>query len=336
MEEQKYADGQIIEISLDAIVRDENQPRKHFDEEAIEALATSIRHEGLVQNIVVRPVGDGKFKIVAGERRYRAFKKLAEKEGGKWGTIQVIIREVDDQKALNLALLENIQREDLLPIERAEAIKEYKERNGITEDKELVDKIGLSAPSISNILHLLKLDDSIKEEVRGCKDYALRELIKISKKRKKEAQLELFEELKKKIATGKSRVRKAGTDAVQTPEQEEANVKRLFPRCATEVRSLSEKPVETFETYKFNAARAVRYSLDCLEKLAEVKDAVTIDLTKKHTLKELKDALDKLIAQEPQPEQKAEEPKGAKTAEAEKTSEPVVEKAEEQTKAKAE
>ncbi len=166
MEEQKYVDGQTIEVRLEDIELDENQPRKQIDADALNVLVHSIKSEGLIQNIAVRPIEGGKFKIVAGERRYRAFKELS-KEDSKWNTVNAVIRLVDDRQALNLALLENIHRQDLLPIERARAIKEYGERNGSEKQKMLAEKVGMSASNLSNLLKMLSFDKDIIEEIGG-------------------------------------------------------------------------------------------------------------------------------------------------------------------------
>ena len=308
MEEQKYGDGQAVEISLEDIVRDENQPRGHFDPEAIAALAQSIRNEGLVQNIVVRPVEGGKFKIVAGERRYRAYLELSKEDGEKWGRIPAVVREIDEQTALNLALLENIHREDLLPIERTEALLEYKERNGIKKDKDLADRIGMSAPNVSNILKLDRLDPQIKDEVRTSKDYSLRELIKVASKRKAEDQIELFNALKSRIEKSKRK----GADGKAKPTEEEKALKRVhfFNRIATALEGISANQEEGFEACKYSAARMVLYSLKCLEKLSKVEGFPAIDLSRKQSLKAVVDALDKMVKADPSREQaEAIEPK---------------------------
>ncbi len=323
MEEKKYEDRQAVEISLEDIVRDENQPRRHFDPEAIEALAQSIENEGLVQNIVVRPVEGGKFKIVAGERRFRAYQKLSkEKDGGKWSKIPAVVREVDGQTALNLALLENIHREDLLPIERAEALLEYKERNGIKQGKDLADKIVMSPQNVSNILKLNRLDPQIKDEVRKSKDYSLRELIKVASKRKQEDQIELFNALKSRIE--KSRRRGADGKAEQTEEEKALKRVHFFNRIAAALEGISANQEEGFEACKYSAARMVLFSLKCLEKLSKVEGFPAIDLSKKQSLKAVVDALDKMVKADPSREQaEAIEPKDeAKPEAAEPKEEP--------------
>ena len=301
MEEQKYADGQTIEVSLESIELDENQPRKTIDEDALNALANSIKRDGIIQNIAVRPVEDGKFKIVAGERRYRAFKKLCEEDAEKWGRINVVIRLVDDKDALNLAVIENEIREALLPIERAEAIDRYQKRAGIKQDKKLADALGMSKGNLSNIKKLLELDDYIKQEASGenGKKYAFRELLKLARL-KGDARKRAFTKLKEKVTKpAKGTNAEDGTNVAKevipyTAEEEALNSKRFFARTAKELGTLADKDVEVFEANKFNAAETILNALKCLGKLSEVKD-FPIDLKQISSIKEMKEELQKVV-----------------------------------------
>lgn len=143
------------EIPIEEIIRDEDQPRKEFVKEAIEALAASIKEHGVLQPIVVTHE-DGKYKIVAGERRWRASKIAGLK------TIPAIIRTVDAQNRLELAVIENAQREDLNAIELATAYAKLKSQFNLSV-KEIADKIGKSEASVSNTLRLLNLPDEVKK-----------------------------------------------------------------------------------------------------------------------------------------------------------------------------
>lgn len=131
------------------------QPRKHFDDEKLEELASSIRARGLLQPIVVRRLAD-RFQIIAGERRYRAA-KLAGME-----RVPALIRDTDDP--LELALIENLQREDLTPLEEAEALAGLIERHSYSH-RAVGELIGKSRPYVSNALALLRLPDNVKEEL---------------------------------------------------------------------------------------------------------------------------------------------------------------------------
>jgi ParB family chromosome partitioning protein len=150
---------EIIYKPIEFIVPNSNQPRKNFDEASIEELALSIKEKGVLQPILVRPVGD-KYEIVFGERRFRAAMKAGLKE------VPVMIITLDDKEALETAVIENIHRKDLNPIEEAEAYQYMIEKFNLTQE-ELSKKIGKSRPAIANTLRLLKLPDNIKEKIRS-------------------------------------------------------------------------------------------------------------------------------------------------------------------------
>jgi ParB family transcriptional regulator, chromosome partitioning protein len=136
------------------------QPRKDFDEEGIEELASSIQEKGIIQPLVVRK-GESGYEIIAGERRWRAAQRVGLTK------VPVIIKEASDREALELALVENLQREDLNPVEEAAAYEQLIEDFGLTHD-EISKRIGKERSTISNQLRLLKLPDEIKQAlVRG-------------------------------------------------------------------------------------------------------------------------------------------------------------------------
>jgi len=145
-----------FECPIQDIVPNPNQPRKLFPKEALTELAASIEEKGVIQPIVVRPIGGGKYELIAGERRYRA-----SKQAGK-DKIPVVLRETDESGTLELALIENIQREDLNPVEEALAYKELLSRHQYTQE-ELAKHLGKDRSSIANALRLLKLPDKIRD-----------------------------------------------------------------------------------------------------------------------------------------------------------------------------
>ncbi len=150
------ADGQLRELPLDLIERGRFQPRMHIAPEALEELTQSIRARGVVQPIVVRPAADGShFEIIAGERRWRAAQAAGLEE------IPAVVREVPDDAALAIALIENIQREDLNPIEEASAVSRLIEEFSLTH-QEAADAIGRSRVGVSNLLRLLDLGDEAR------------------------------------------------------------------------------------------------------------------------------------------------------------------------------
>ena len=151
-------DSDIVEIPLTEIRSNPYQPRKEFDEQSLREFADSIKEHGVIQPIIVKKSIKG-YEIIAGERRTRA-SKMAGKE-----TIPAIIRDFTDQEMMEIALIENIQREDLNPIEEAEALAKIIESNNMTQE-EAAKKFGKSRSYITNILGLLSLPDKTKKYVR--------------------------------------------------------------------------------------------------------------------------------------------------------------------------
>ena len=151
------AAGGILYIDINDIKPNTNQPRKVFDEEKLEDLAASIQEHGLIQPVVLRSVGAG-YEIVAGERRWRAARKAGVRN------IPCIVRELSDEENMLLAIIENMQREDLNPIEEAEGINQMIETYGLTQDQ-VSKSVGKSRPYITNCLRLLKLPEAIQSFV---------------------------------------------------------------------------------------------------------------------------------------------------------------------------
>lgn len=150
--------SQLIEVDIEKIMRDEEQPRKNFNREALQELANSIKEHGVLSPIVVVKDGD-MYKIVAGERRWRA-SKLAGLE-----KMPVIVRTISDQNRLEIAIVENAQREDLNPIELATAYAKLKNQFNLTND-EIGQKVGKSGGSVLNTMRLLKLPDEAKRAMQ--------------------------------------------------------------------------------------------------------------------------------------------------------------------------
>ena len=146
---------EIREIPIDKIVPNRNQPRLEFDDDAIKYLADSILENGLIQPITVRPYASGKYEIIAGERRFRAYKILDRK------SIPAIVADKDDYESANLALIENTQRTDLNAIEEAMAILKMMQTQKKTQT-EIARELGYNQSTVANKLRLLKLPDYIK------------------------------------------------------------------------------------------------------------------------------------------------------------------------------
>lgn len=154
--DSKGSDG-ISYISINDIKPNTNQPRKTFDEEKLDELAASIKAHGLIQPIVLRNIRNG-YEIVAGERRWRAARKIGIKE------VPCIIRELTDEENMLLAIIENMQREDLDPIEEAEGISQMMDTYGLTQEQ-VSRSVGKSRPYIANALRLLKLPERVRRLV---------------------------------------------------------------------------------------------------------------------------------------------------------------------------
>ena len=150
-------DERIIEIRINEIEPNMNQPRKSFDEEKLKELAESIKKHGIVQPIIVKKEKNA-YKIVAGERRWRAA-RLAGLD-----KVSVIVKDLSEREIVEVALIENIQREDLNPIEEAEAYEKLIKEYGLKQD-EIGEIVGKSRPAIANILRLLSLQDIVKENL---------------------------------------------------------------------------------------------------------------------------------------------------------------------------
>lgn len=155
-DEQKEQNGVSI-VRISEVEPNPDQPRKAFENEALEALAESISQHGIIQPIVVRP-RDGMYMIVTGERRWRAARMAGLSE------VPVMIIEADDKKAAELALVENIQRKDLNPVEEAQAYADLIEEYSYTQE-EISKKVGKSRSSIANSLRLLDLPDAVLEKL---------------------------------------------------------------------------------------------------------------------------------------------------------------------------
>ncbi|MDF2567315.1 MAG: spo0J [Oscillospiraceae bacterium] len=143
-----------VMMKLTEIEPNKNQPRKDFDETALAQLADSIRQHGVIQPLLVRPKTNGSYQLVAGERRWRASRMAGISE------VPVVVREMSDTEMMEIALIENLQREDLNPLEEALGYKELIDKYNMTQD-EVAQRVGKSRPAVSNMLRLLNLPESV-------------------------------------------------------------------------------------------------------------------------------------------------------------------------------
>lgn len=154
---QAKKDEAVVELELDLIEPNRRQPRKHFDETALEELAVSLKTYGMIQPIVVKKSGDY-YEIIAGERRWRAA-KIAGME-----KVPVVVKKWEEGEAFEAALVENLQREDLNPMEEAESYQRLQEEFGLSQEK-IAEKVGKSRSAITNSLRLLQLDPRVRNFV---------------------------------------------------------------------------------------------------------------------------------------------------------------------------
>ena len=159
IENDNEENGGAVKLKISEIEPNRSQPRKDFDEEALSELADSIAKHGLLQPILVRPLTLGGYEIVAGERRYRASRMAGLTE------VPVIIRELTESETMELALIENLQREDLSPLEEAQGYEVLINEHGFTQE-EVAKSVGKSRPAVANALRLLKLPDSIADYLK--------------------------------------------------------------------------------------------------------------------------------------------------------------------------
>lgn len=158
LEVQALDHGQLKQIDVNQLKRGAYQPRRFIDEQDLQELAASIQKHGVMQPIVIRPIDDEEctYEIIAGERRWRAAKLAGLTE------IPAIVRDLTDQVAIALALIENIQRQDLNPIDQALALQRFHEEFGLSH-QEIADTVGKARTTVSNLLRLLSLADEIKD-----------------------------------------------------------------------------------------------------------------------------------------------------------------------------
>lgn len=146
----------VLQVSVDQIRRNPRQPRTHFDSQQLEELAASIREHGILQPLVVSPESDGTYTLIAGERRLEAARLAGLR------TVPVIVRQTGDRQRLELALIENIQRSDLNPLEQAEAYRQLHEEFGLSHE-EIAQRVGKSRVAVTNTLRLLALAEPVKQ-----------------------------------------------------------------------------------------------------------------------------------------------------------------------------
>jgi ParB family chromosome partitioning protein len=182
-----YEDGGFHRVDLEIVKPDPNQPRKFFDQQALEELAESIKQKGVLQPVIIRRDAEGQIFLIAGERRWRAAKMAGLTQ------IPAILKTKDN--ALEISMIENLQRENLNPVEEADALQKMIDQHGYSQ-KKLATVIGKARTTINEILGLNRLPEEIKEECRNASIYPIRLLIEIAKQDSPEAMIKLFQTVK--------------------------------------------------------------------------------------------------------------------------------------------
>ena len=263
--------GSATEIALDNIFPNPDQPRKAFDEGAMNDLAASIREHGVIMPLVVNRCPDGSFMIIAGERRYRAA-KMAGLE-----TVPCVIKEYDERTIQEISLIENLQREDLNPIEAAFGMKRLMEEYNLTQEV-LAERLGKSRPAIANTLRLLTLSDEVIALVREGKISSghARTLVPVPK----EAQAKLAEECVKNGWSVRE-MERAVKQFLNPPEGLAKDKEKKTAQTSAELKYLVERLRTTFKT-KVSLIGTDRkgriyidyYTRDDLDRISELLDII--------------------------------------------------------------
>ncbi len=266
-EERKNAEN----MPLDKISANPNQPRKNFDEQALKELADSIKKHGVIMPIVVNDNGDGTYMIIAGERRFRA-SRLAGMD-----TIPVVIRKYSEREIKEISLIENLQREDLNPIEAATAMKQLMIDYKLTQD-ELAERIGKSRPAIANTLRLLNLCPEVMQLVYDGKLSAghARTIVLLSP----EKQIEFARDAIKNQTSVRELEKKVRAYNI-APEALEERKKKKRALASIELKQLVERMRFTFRTKvsligtdKKGRIYIDYYSRDDLDRISEILDII--------------------------------------------------------------
>ena len=261
----------LTEVNIDDVRPNPNQPRKHFDEDALNELADSIKKHGLIMPIVVNQPENGRYMIIAGERRYRAAKIAGLRQ------IPVVVRSYTDREIKEISLIENLQREDLNPIEAANAMKQLMDEYHLTQE-ELAERIGKSRPAVTNTLRLLSLTPEVIDLVSSGRLSAGHA----------RALVTLPEDVQYKLATDAVKdglsvrdIERSVRDFFASPEELEEKKEKKKQQVSIELKDLIERMRHTFKT-KVSLIGNDRkgriyidyYNTDDLDRISEIVDRV--------------------------------------------------------------
>ncbi len=261
----------LMEVDIDMVRPNPNQPRKNFDENALNELADSIKKHGLIMPIVVNNLEDGKYMIIAGERRYRAA-KIAGKT-----RIPVVVRSYTDREIKEISLIENLQREDLNPIEAANAMKQLMDEYHLTQE-ELAERIGKSRPAVTNTLRLLSLTPEVIDMVSSGKLSAghARALVTLPE----DVQYKLAGDVIKDGLSVRD-IERSVRDYFASPEELEEKKEKKKQQVSIELKDLIERMRHTFKTKvsligndKKGRIYIDYYNTDDLDRISEIVEMV--------------------------------------------------------------
>jgi len=263
---EKDQEGGVLALDIGEIIPNRYQPRQNFQQEALESLATSLKQLGLIQPIIVRKKDGGHFELIAGERRWRAAKIAGLSK------IPAVVRDVEDQELMEWALLENIQREDLNPIEKARAYERLVSQFSLTQEA-IAQRMGIDRSSVSNFMRLLQLPPELWEDIakeRLTMGHA-KALLSLGEKT---AQLQLAAKIKiKKLSVRQVESLVQETKAGLTERQPKVRAPLNADQLAVEARlrlSLGTKVRLVPQDKKTGEIRIAYYSLDDLDRILEI------------------------------------------------------------------
>jgi len=254
----------IREIGIDQIVPNRYQPRKNFDTDALASLAASLKTNGLIQPLVVQGEANGKFELIAGERRWRAARMAG------FSKIPVMVKKLQEREMMEWALLENIQREDLNPIEKAQAYSRLTTEFSLTQE-EIAERIGIDRSSVANFLRLLQLPEALWKEISEGRLTMGHAKVLLSSNIKEDL-LRFAEEIKSKGLSVRQLEalvqKKKGTFSSKTPRAGEASSPESLEVEDRLRRSLGTK-VRLIQQGHKGEIRIAYYSLEDLERILE-------------------------------------------------------------------
>ncbi|HLS61074.1 MAG TPA: nucleoid occlusion protein [Virgibacillus sp.] len=223
---EAYHPDEVVQIPVENITANRFQPRTIFNEERIEELAQTIQTHGMIQPIIVREIEEDRFEIIAGERRWRAVQSL------EWDHISAIIREMNNTETASVALIENLQREELTVIEEASAYAQLIELHSLTQEA-LAQRLGKSQSTIANKLRLLKLPDEVREALlnKTITERHARALIVLSDPEKQTQMLHLILEQELNVKQTEEMVKE-----IRTPKEKTKNKRPLIKGVNKDIR----------------------------------------------------------------------------------------------------